>query len=167
MNKLTIPAILTATVLVAAVLVAGILTYLPFRQAEAGNIIQITGTTGNDNIQIFEEFGIICVSANVIVTGAGPSVFCGGGLPQKFDITNEKGVDTNYKVKGNGGTDTIQIRDGSTSDDDKYKFMGGKGGTDRFTVSDGAGNDEYIGKEIEEFIFTDDAGDGGDKIDIN
>jgi hypothetical protein len=110
-------------------------------------VITITGTTSGDHILINEarDAEICSTLAGVVVTG--PGVTSLGQIPSchgnpniyGWDISpNPDGLDTTYRVEGNGISDVAEVHDGRETDNDVYSLD-----VSRFIQFDGPGDDRY------------------------
>jgi hypothetical protein len=125
-------------------------------QAQTGtssNVITITGTADGEIITIDEDKvnAEICTFAGAVVRGFGVTSVgrvssCPyGGQVLGWNISpNPSGVDTTYKVVGNGfsagglNIDRVEVRDGGAKDKDVYSLD-----ANQFGLTDGFGNDVY------------------------
>lgn len=139
------------------------------------NTITITGTTSGERTWILEyahEYEI-CTSAGVAVRGSGvtslgPVSSCPANEPYGWDISpNPDGVNTRYRVDGNGvlgggsNVDGVEVDDGRETDNDVYILD-----ADQFFMFDGPGNDRYdltgiAAQGVESVIYSDTTGGGG------
>jgi hypothetical protein len=118
-------------------------------------VITITGTADGEIISINEDkvnaeictfAGAVVRGSGVTVTPVGPVASCPvGGQVLRWDITpNPNGVDTTYKVVGNGfsagglNLDLVSVHDGGAKDKDVYSLD-----ANQFGLTDGFGNDVY------------------------
>jgi hypothetical protein len=117
--------------------------------ATTTQVVTITGITGDENIRINENNANaeVCTFPGATVRGSavtslGPTAECSdsGFANHGWDISPDaNGVDTVYRVNGNGGTqDRATISDGTTEDDDIYQVE-----TQQYLIDDGAGDDIY------------------------
>jgi hypothetical protein len=137
---------------------SGAINGLEEAQAQTGktpNVITITGTTDGEIIRINEDNvnAEICAFEGVVVRGSGVTPLghvssCPGNarVVVGWDISpNPSGIDTVYKVVGNGfsigggGSDEIrELTDGLQKDNDVYILD-----ANQFSMFDGPGDDVY------------------------
>jgi len=151
---------------ISVVLIAGSLAVSPIAIADDDddddddNEIVITGSAINNHILVAENtiqcrpVGSCTVTGPV--TGPNPVLF---GIRDEWKINPGAGdgVDTEYKINGNGATGNIIIADGTLSDNDKYEIEN----VADVAIFDGAGDDEYKvkGSTGDSVQYTDDSGD--------
>ena len=121
------------------------------QQERRPNVITITGTTSDEHVTINEENkdSEICTRKGMVVRGSGVT-FVGETSScnvhyHAWDISpNPDGVDTRYRVEGNGFStgngpvDSVEVHDGSGRDNDVYSLD-----ANRFLMFDGPGDDTY------------------------
>jgi|SRR5215211_119211 len=137
------------------------------------NIITITGTTNDEDILINEDLhqSEICTFVGVVVSGSGvtslgqtPSCQDGSNI-YGWDISpNPDGIDTRYRLEGNGistgggNADIVRVDDGRETDNDVYSLD-----VNQFAMFDGPGDDRYdlVGDLVdvgESVIYSDSTG---------
>jgi hypothetical protein len=121
-------------------------------QERGSNIITITGTTNDEHILINEDLhqSEICTFSGVVVSGSGVTSLgqvssCPSNESYGWDISpNPDGIDTRYRLEGNGistgggNADRVRVDDGSETDNDVFSLD-----VNQFAMFDGPGNDRY------------------------
>jgi hypothetical protein len=117
------------------------------------NFISIIGTTGGESTIIDEDKvnSEICTFQGVVVRGSGvtslgKTSFCNdNNAVYGWDISpNPSGIDTTYKLVGNGFStgngmfDSVRVNDGCKKDNDLYALD-----VNQFLMYDGSGDDRY------------------------
>ena len=139
---------------ISVVLIAGSLAVSPVAIADDDdddNEIVITGTAGNENIQVGDFLNSIQCNGCTGLTVTGPVM---GPFPEDFgfsetwtiNLGSGAGFDDEYRINGNGGTDFIQYLS-VTSDNDKVEIEN-TAGILNVDIIDGPGDDEYVVKGI-------------------
>ena len=142
------------------VLVTGLMLVVTLDDAEAkGNKIVITGSAGDNVIIIEEASDIIGCLGGCTVTGPVTQ-----SSTEIWDINPGAGagVDDKYEINGNGGTDTLEFRDGSSTDNDKVEFENAS----TVKITDGAGDDKYKVKDSSGGSVEYNDGPGDDELEF-
>jgi len=160
---------------ISVVLIAGSLAVSPVAIADDDddddddNEIVITGTTGDDKIQVF-EFLVAAIRCKPLCTVTGPVTDLGeeefgGFFKWTINPGAGNGVDDEYRINGNGGTDDILFFDGISPDDDKVEIEN-TAGILKVLIVDTAGDDEYNVKGSSGDIVTYEDGLGDDVFEF-
>ena len=135
--------------------------------------IVITGTTGREVIFVLESTNPInpANSGSIVCRPIGSCTVTGPVTGPTTQFILERwtinpgvgdGVDTKYKINGNGGNDFVSFADGTSTDDDEVEFKN----TATVRIFDDAGDDEYVVKGSSGDRVEYDDGPGDDELEF-